>query len=173
MDSTKEYTKNLNISDVPWNRMVTAYGTAENYPEYLCILDNMQNIDEINEALNDISDFEHQSTLFSPAPFALVFLLRIYEKARHINTPEAEWLVNELNKSFDYYLEICEDAEKMEHVEPFPEFLDILDKQYLLPKDYTEDDLDEYYENFIPDNFFYSLYYYSGIILKDYDKKIQ
>lgn len=174
MDSTKEYIKNLNIRDIPWNRMVAAYGTAENYPEYLCILDSMYDIDKMNEALDNVSDFEHQSTLFSPAPFALVFLLRIYKKAKQANTPEAEWLVNELNKSFDYYLEICEDAEKMEHAEPFPEFSDILDEQYLLPEDYTEDDLDEFYENFMPDDeYFYSLYYYSGIILKDYDKKIQ
>lgn len=169
----KEYIKNLNISNIPWNRMVTAYGTAENYPQYLSTLDSMNNIDKMNEALNDVSDFEHQGTLFSPAPFALVFLVRIYEKARQTNTAEAEWLVNELNKSFDYYLEICEDANKMEHAEPFPEFSDMLDEQYLLPEDYTENDLDEYYENFMPDDCFYSLYYYSGIILKDYDKKIQ
>ncbi|MDE5935932.1 MAG: hypothetical protein K2G83_00785, partial [Ruminococcus sp.] len=94
MDSTKEYIENLNISDIPWNRMVTAYGTAENYPEYLNVLDAMQNVDEMNEVLNDVSDFEHQSTLFSPAPFALIFLLRIYEKARQTNTAEAVWLVN-------------------------------------------------------------------------------
>ncbi|MDE5936522.1 MAG: hypothetical protein K2G83_03855, partial [Ruminococcus sp.] len=81
--------------------------------------------------------------------------------------------VNKLSKDFEYYLEICEDAEKTEHVEPLPDFSDILDEKYLLPEDYTEDDLDEYYENFIPDDCFYSLYYYSGIILKDYDKKIQ
>ncbi|MDE6775070.1 MAG: hypothetical protein K2J37_02000 [Ruminococcus sp.] len=173
MDSIKEYINNLKISDIPWNRMVTAYSTAENYPKYLDILDSMQNIKEMNEALDNISDFEHQSTLFTPAPFALVFLIRIHKKAKHTNTSEAEWLVKELDKSFDYYLEVCNestDAEWFEGVQPLSNFSDMLDEKYLLPEDYTEDDLEEYYENFMPDDCFYSLYYYSGILLKNYKK---
>ena len=54
----KDYIKTLNISDIPWHRMVTAYGTAENYPEFLSILDSMQNIKEMDEALNSIFLFE-------------------------------------------------------------------------------------------------------------------
>lgn len=170
----KDYIKTLNISDIPWHRMVTAYGTAENYPEFLSILDSMQNIKEMDEALNSISDFEHQSTMFTPAPFALVFLKRIFEKAKNIDTPKAKWIVEKFSEDFEYYLEICADADSMEHDEPLPNFSDMLDEKYLLPENYTEDDLDEYYENFTPDNdYFYSLYYYSGIILKNYDKKIQ
>ncbi|MDE7104995.1 MAG: hypothetical protein K2O36_03855 [Ruminococcus sp.] len=169
MDSIKEYIKSLNIEDIPWHRMVTAYGTAENYPEFLSTLDSMQNIKEMDEALNNISDFEHQSTMFTPAPFALVFLVRIYEKAKNKNTPEAEWFINELNKIFDYYLEVCnenDDAEWFEDVQPLPNFSDMLNEKYLLPENHTEDDLDEYYENFMPDNdYFYSLYYYSKIVI--------
>lgn len=166
MENIKKYTDSLEKDDIPWSRMVTAYGTAENYPEYLSILDSMESIDEMNDALDNISDFEHQSTLFTPAPFALVFLAEILEKAKNKNTPEAEWLVNELNKSFDYYLEICSDAENMEHDEPLPNFSDLLDERYMLPENYTEDDLDEYYENFMPDDdYFYSLYYYSKIVI--------
>ena len=58
----------------------------------------------------------------------------------------------------------------------------MLDEEYLLPEEYlaeglTEDDLEdyleEYDESFMSDeNYFYSLYYYLGIVLKDYDKKI-
>ncbi|MDE5765035.1 MAG: hypothetical protein K2N49_06700 [Ruminococcus sp.] len=174
MEKIKEYISNLKTDDIPWGRMVTAYDTAENYPEYLTVLESMQDIKEMNEALDNISDFEHQGTLFTPAPFVLVFLVRIYKKAKQTNTPEAEWLAKELDKSFKYYLEICEEFEQnYEHDDPLTEFSDMLDEKYLLPEDYTEDDLEEYYENFMPDDCFYSLYYYSGIILKDYDKNIQ
>lgn len=169
----REYIDSLKTGDIPWDRMVTAYGTAEKYPEYLAVLDSMQNIDEMNEALNSVSDFEHQSTLFAPAPFALVFLMRIFEKAKQTDTPEAEWLASELDKSFSYYLEVCNesiDAEWFEGVQQLPNFSDMLDEKYLLPEDYTEDDLEEYYENFMPDDCFYSLYYYSGILLKNYKK---
>lgn len=178
----KEYINSLNIDDIPWNRMVTAYGTAEKYPEYLSILDKMENLDEVKNAWNKISDFEHQSTMFAPAPFALVFLVRICEKAKKTDTPEAKWIIEKFNEDFDYYLEILDDTESMEHAEPLPSFSDMLDEEYLLPEEYlaeslTEDDLEdyleEYDESFMSDeNYFYSLYYYSGIVLKDYDKKI-
>lgn len=177
----KEYIKNLNIDDILWNRMVTAYGTAENYPKYLSILEGMKDLDEVKKAWNKISDFEHQSTMFAPAPFVLVFLVRILEKAKNTDTPEAEWLMNELDKSFEYYLEICEEADSMEHAEPLPNFSDMLDEKYLLPKEYlfhesfTEDDLEEYLEeydeNFMSDeNYFYSLYYYSKKVISGTEK---
>lgn len=47
----KEYINSLNIDDIPWNRMVTAYGTAEKYPEYLSILDKMENLDEVKKCM--------------------------------------------------------------------------------------------------------------------------
>lgn len=163
----REYIDNLKIEDIPWDRMVTAYGTAENYPEYLAILDSMRNIDEMNEALYSISDFEHQSTLFTPAPFALVFLMRIFEKAKQTDTPEAEWIIEKFSKVFNYYLEICADADSTEHDEQLPNFSDMLDEKYLLPENYTEDDLDEFFENpdSMPDDYFYSLYYYSEKVI--------
>lgn len=176
MNDIKEYIKNLNTEDIPWNRMVTAYGTAENYPGLLEVLDGMKDLDEVKKAWNEISNFEHQSTMFAPAPFVLVFLVQILEKAKNTDNPVAVWLVNELDKSFEYYLEICEYAENCEHAEPLPYFSDMLDEEYLLPEEYlspeglTEDDLEEYLEeydeNFMSDeNYFYSLYYYSKKVI--------
>lgn len=173
MDNIKDYVKSLNIDDIPWHRMVTAYETAEKYPEYLAILDSMRNIDEMNKALDSVSDFEHQSTLYTPAPFVLVFLVRIYEKAKNKNTPETEWLVNQLNKCFKYYLEVCTDADNMEHAEPLENMSDILNDKYLLPEgvnlyDYDdEDEFEELNEKLFSEDLFYSLYYYTRIILKE------
>lgn len=167
MSSFKEYVKSLNINDIPWHRMVTAYGTAEKYPKYLDVLDKMQNIIKMKKAFDKISDFEHQSTMFPPAPFALVFLKRIYEKAKNTDTLEAKWIVEKFSKDFEYYLEICTDADNMEHDEQLPEFSDMLDEKYLLPENCTEDELEEFFENpdSMPDDYFYSLYYYSKKVL--------
>ncbi|MDE5619287.1 MAG: hypothetical protein K2O29_07540 [Ruminococcus sp.] len=170
MNGIKEYIKSVNIKDIPWNRMATAYGTAKKYPEYLAVLDSMQNIKKMQKAFDRISDFEHQSTMFPPAPFVLVFLVRILEKAKNTDTPEAEWLVSEMSKSFDYYLEVFEEADSMEHAEPLPNFSDMLDEEYLL-EGLTEDDLEEYDENFMSDeNYFYSLYYYSKKVISGTEK---
>lgn len=175
MDSIKEYIDNLKIENIPWDRMVTAYGTAEKYPEYLAVLDSMQNIDEMNETLNSVSDFEHQSTMCPPAPFALVFLKRIYEKAKNTDTPEAEWIVKKFSKDFEYYLEICADADSMEHPKALENMSDILNENYLIPEgvnifDCDEDEFEELNEKLFQENLFYSLYYYSSIVLKNYKK---
>lgn len=165
----KEYIDNLKIEDIPWNRMVTAYCTAEKFPEYFKVLDSLQNIDEMNDALDNImSEIEHQSTFFSPTPFALVFLVRILEKAKNSDTPEAEWLINKINKHFGYFLELCDeniDSEYNEAFQPLPNISDLLDEKYLLPENYTEEDLEEYCENFMCDDYFYSLYYYSKKVI--------
>lgn len=163
----KEYIDSLKISDIPWDRMVTAYGTAEKFPEYFAVLDKMQDIKKMKKAFDKISDFEHQSTMFPPAPFALVFLMRILEKAKITDTPEAEWIIEKFDEDFEYYLEICADADDMEHAEQLPNFSDMLDEKYLLPKNATEDDVDDFFENpdSMPDDYFYSLYYYSEKVI--------
>lgn len=169
----KEYIKNLNIDDIPWNRMVTAYDTAENYPELLEILDEMKDLDEVKQALNKISDFEHQSTLYTPAPFAVVFLVRILEKAINIfDNPVAVWLADKLADEFVYYAEVCNETEKvMEHAEPLENMSDIMNENYLLPEgvnlfDYDdEDEFEELNEKLFQKNLFYSLYYYTEKVL--------
>lgn len=178
----ESYIDSLKIEDIPWDRMVTAYDKAENYPELLKILDEMKDLDEVKKAWNSISDFEHQSTLYTPAPFVLVFLVRIYEKAVNLpDNPVAVWLSDKLADEFSYYLEICSDAEKMEHAEPLENMSDILNDKYLLPEnfdldpEYDEDDeddfdVDEFIVSLFPEDLFYSLYYYSGIVLKKYKK---
>lgn len=182
MENLKQYTDRLEIEDIPWHRMVTAYDKAEKYPEYLKILDEMKNLDEVKKAWNSISDFEHQSTLFTPAPFAVVFLVRIYKKAKQMDNPVAEWLVDKLSDEFKYYLKVCDETENaMEHADLLENMLDILNDKYLLPEgfdldpEYDDDDeeedivdVDEFIASLFPDNLFYSLYYYTRIILKDW-----
>ena len=55
----------------------------------------------------------------------------------------------------------------MEHADPLPNFQDMLDRKYLLSEEFDEEELEEVFENFIPDDLFYSLYYYSGMIISD------
>lgn len=174
MENLKQYTDSLKIEDIPWNRMVTAYDKAEKYPEYLRILDEMKDLDEVKKAWNRISDFEHQSTLFTPAPFAIVFLVRIYEKAKNTHNAVAEWIADKLSDEFKYYMEICNETENSEHAEPLENMSDILDDKYLLPESASlydiedEDEFEELNERIFQENLFYSLYYYTRIILKDW-----
>lgn len=89
--STKEFIKNLKFEDIPWEKMATAYGTAEKFPEYFSVLEKMQSIDSMDEAFyNIMQEVEHQDSLFQPLPFVMIFFKKFLKKAETIHTPEAE-----------------------------------------------------------------------------------
>lgn len=166
MDSdTKNYIDGLDRRDIPWNRMFTAYGTAEHYNELLSVLEETTDEELWTKTFNRISDFEHQSTMFPPAPFVLIFLVRILQKRRQDES--ADRIVGKLIDQFMYYADVCSAAEEMEHAQPLGHFRDLLNDENLLPENCTEEDLDRVFEDpdTVSDELFYSFYYYSKIVL--------
>ncbi|MBR4455061.1 MAG: hypothetical protein IKS32_02415 [Solobacterium sp.] len=161
---TKTYIDGLNSERIPWNRMFTAYGTADHYSELLAVLEQTFDIEEWNKTFNQLSDFEHQSTMFPPAPFVLVFLVRILKR---LLQESADDIAEKLIGQFMYYTDVCNDAEAMEHAEPLSRFSDLLDDKYLLSEDDPEEDLQKVYgdPDAVPDELFFSFYYYSKIVL--------
>ena len=163
--ATRNYIDSLDRKSIPWSRMLTAYGTAEHYIDLLSVLE--ETTDEMlwEKTFSRISDFEHQSTMFPPAPFVLVFLVRILQK--HLQYGSIDRIAKKLIDQFAYYTDVCNDAEEMEHAEPLGHFWNLLDDENLLPEDCTEEDLDEVFEDpeAISDELFYSFYYYSKIVL--------
>ena len=163
--ATKNYIDSLDRRSIPWNRMFTAYGTADHYNELLSVLE--ETADEVlwKKTFTRISDFEHQSTMFPPAPFVLVFLVRILQKHLQDGSPDeiAKILIGQLS----YYTDVCNAAEYIEHAQPLDHFWNLLDDNNLLPEDCTEEELDEVFENpdMVSDELFYSFYYYSKIVL--------
>lgn len=166
-DNLQSYIDSLEPGSVPWGRMLTFYGTAEDYGRALCDFEQTLDVFDAKELWNTISGFEHQSTMLPPAPFALVFLVRILKKLLVSNARTAELIAGKLIDAFIYYAEVCRDADECEHAEPLSSLSDMLDEKYLLPEEFDEDYLDEVYEdeNAIPDDLFYSCYYYSKQIL--------
>lgn len=163
--ATKNYIDSLDRRSIPWNRMFTAYGTAEHYNELLSVLEETTDEEQWKKTFNRLSDFEHQSTMFPPAPFALVFLVRILQKL--LQDASANGIVKKLIDQFMYYAEVCCEAEEMEHAHPLSHFEDLLDDGNLLPEDCTEEDLDEIFEDpdAVSDELFFSFYYYAKTVL--------
>ena len=163
--ATKDYINSLDRRSIPWSRMFTAYGTAEHYNELLSVLEETTDEAHWKKAFNRISDFEHQSTMFPPAPFVLVFLVRILQN--HLQDGSPDGIAKILIDQFTYYTDVCNDAEEMEHAQPLSHFRDLLDDENLLPEDCTEEELDEVFEDpdAVSDELFYSFYYYSKIVL--------
>lgn len=162
---TKAYIENLDIKSIPWRRMFTAYSTAERYAELFSELEQAADADQWQKTFFRLSDFEHQSTLFPPAPFALVFLVRMLRNRLEEGKPDE--IASRMIDQFAYYVGICVRAEQWEHARQLEHFWDLLDDQNLLPEGYTEDDLLNVFEDpeAVSDELFYSFYYYSLLAL--------
>lgn len=167
---TQRYIETVQISDIPWHRLTTSYGRATDFPTEFDVLWKMESIDAVDAAGEEIAlNIEHQSTLWHSTPFALIFLLRIFEKAveeqRHNEV--ARYLAEALVELFIVIAESIRDGLVLEHADPLPNFVDMLNEEYLWPEEYDEDeDMIRYEEDEVfPDDLFFSFYYYSLQVL--------
>ena len=167
---TQRYIETVQISDIPWHRLTTSYGRATDFPKELDVLWKMESIDTVDEAGKEIAlNIEHQSTLWHSTPFALIFLLRTFKKAveeqRHNEV--ARYLAEALVELFIVIAESIRDGLVLEHADPLPNFVDMLDEEYLWSEVYDEDeDMIRYEEDEVfPDDLFFSFYYYSLQVL--------
>jgi hypothetical protein len=167
---TQSYIENVQISDIPWHRLTTSYGRATDFPAHLEVLWDMKDVDVIDAAGEELAqNIEHQSTLWHATPFALVFLLRIFKKAveEQGHNEVATYLVEELAELFIIITECIRDGLMLEHADPLPNFVDMLNEEYLWSDVYDEDeDILRYEEEEVfPDDLFFSFYYYSLQVL--------
>ena len=167
---TQRYIETSQISDIPWHRLTTSYGRATDFPKELDVLWKMESIDTVDEAGKEIAlNIEHQSTLWHSTPFALIFLLRTFKKAveeqRHNEV--ARYLAEALVELFIVIAESIRDGLVLEHADPLPNFVDMLNEEYLWSEEYDEDeDMIRYEEDEVfPDDLFFSFYYYSLQVL--------
>ena len=148
---------------------------------------------DLQDALSKIfNEIEHQSTLWHATPFALLFLARIFMRARatagknaNKNNQNATADINGKNENcenakgeneaagfiaarlggfFAFMIEICDDADKIPHAAPLTSFSDMLAEKYLWPQS-DENDEERWEEHFYDDELFYSLYFYSRAVL--------
>lgn len=162
----QNYINHLKITEIPWSRLATPYGSAEKFPTYFEIIENIadQTKEKIDWAIEEIaSEIEHQSTLWPVTPFAMVFLMRILKKAvyKMQENKEFYYLADELLHIFDIVAEGWDMAQEFEHDQPLSDFSDMLKEEYLWPEGCDEDEMD--YD--FPNHLFYSFYYYSYQIL--------
>ena len=164
------YIANLKIKDVPWDRLSCSYGTAELFAQILntlakAVKKSKFDEKELSELLDEIfGECEYQETFWHAAPFALVFLVRIYKSALGEKGEVAKFISGKLEVFFKFMLEICEKLEQLEHAKPLTKMEQMLEPKYLDIVDQDELSYD--------DRLFYSFYYYSRMVLRDAFVKI-
>ena len=167
---TQRYIETVQISDIPWHRLTTSYGRATDFPRALDTLWAMESIDAVDEAGKELAlNIEHQSTLWHSTPFALIFLLRTFKKAveEQGHNEVARYLAEALVELFIVIVESIRDGLVLEHADPLPNFVDMLNEEYLWSEIYDEDeDMIRYEEDEVfPDDLYFSFYYYSLQVL--------
>lgn len=177
-ENNKIYIYGLDIKDVPWHRLTTAYGRGTDFPNHFETLQKMKSIGKAKNALHEISiNLEHQSTLWHTIPFAMVFLSRIliHALSESEKNPVAQYIARELFDFFDSILQCFHDADKMEHEDPLPLFSDMLKEEYLWSEKYDEEEDEIRYEeeDVFPDDLFYSFYYYSWQAVLAYKEQLE
>lgn len=167
---TKQYIETVKVSDIPWHRLTITYGRATDFPIELDVLWSMKSIDAVDAAGEALAmNIEHQSTLWHATPFAMIFLLRIFKKALEERTQNevAHYLAEQLVDLFTVIAECIRDGLVLEHADPLPHFVDMLNEEYLWSEEYDEDEdvLRYEEEDVFPDDLFFSFYYYSLEVL--------
>ena len=165
-EENKAYITGLDVRDVPWHRLTTAYGRGTDFPVYFETLFKMDDLKAVKKALYELTtNMEHQSTLWHGTPFGMIFMSRVLIEAlnKSEQNPIANFLAGELLDFFNCILQCYHDGDEMEHADPLPFFFDMLKEEYLWSEEYDEEEDEMRYEEdeVFPDDHFYSFYYYS------------
>lgn len=166
MDANQMYIQNIKVEEIPWHKITTAYGRATELPAYFKTLWEMADMAAVQTALDEVTNsIEHQSTLWHSSPFAMIFLVRIFERAvsKMNNNEIADFVAEQLLIFFAVVAECFHYGHEMEHADQLPLFSDMLNEEYLWSEEYDEEEDEIRYEEeeVFPDDLFYSFYYYS------------
>lgn len=165
---THDFINQLTLEGVPWHRLTTPYGRGDELPKLLKDLASLKNRESVESSVRKISHLiEHQGTLWHVTPFATVFLARIFRSALAdaSTNPVAHQAVDHIGELFAVLLECVRDAQKLEHADPLPKFVDLLTEDSLWPDDEEDDELRWEEEEVFSDSMFYSFWFYTKEVL--------
>lgn len=165
---THDFIDQLTLEGVPWHRLTTPYGRGDELPKLLKDLSSLKNRESVESSVRKISHLiEHQGTLWHVTPFATVFLTRIFRSALAdaSTNPVAHQAVDHIGELFAVLLESVRDAQKLEHADPLPKFVDLLTEDSLWPDDEEDDELRWEEEEVFSDSMFYSFWFYTKEVL--------
>ena len=165
---THDFIDQLTLEGVPWHRLTTPYGRGDELPKLLKDLSSLKNRESVESSVRKISHLiEHQGTLWHVTPFATVFLARIFRSALAdaSTNPVAHQVVDHIGELVAVLLESVRDAQKLEHADPLPKFVDLLTEDSLWPDDEEDDELRWEEEEVFSDSMFYSFWFYTKEVL--------
>ena len=171
IDKNLEYIRNVKVEEINWSKLFGSYSCGIKIGEDI----KNNNLLDLKVLKNIENEIEHQSTLWTITPFAMIFLIRQLEKDYGDKKEEYcyileiyKLIVETLNFTKDEAL----DENSFDNLEVYEDMRDIF-KTNLNLEDFEDEEeyIEVFFEEEMTDIRYNSVYYYTDLIVKD-GKKI-
>ena len=171
IDKILEYIRNVKVEEIDWSKLFGSYSCGIKIGEDI----KNNNLLDLKVLKNIENEIEHQSTLWTITPFAMIFLIRQLEKDYGDKKEEYcyileiyKLIVETLNFTKDEAL----DENSFDNLEVYEDMRDIF-KTNLNLEDFEDEEeyIEVFFEEEMTDIRYNSVYYYTDLIVKD-GKKI-
>lgn len=173
IDKNLEYIKNVKVEEIDWSKLFGSYNCGIKIGEDI----KNNNLLDLEVLKNIESEIEHQSTLWTITPFAMIFLIRQLEKD-YENKKDEYCYILEIYKLIAETLKFTQDEALEENsfdkLEVYEEMKDIF-KTNLNLEDFEDEEeyIEVFFEEEMTDIRYNSVYYYTDLVVKNGKKTLE
>lgn len=167
INKTLEYIRNVKVEEIDWSKLFGSYSCGIKIGEDI----KNNNLLDLKVLKNIENEIEHQSTLWTITPFAMIFLIRQLEKD-YGDKKEEYCYILEIYKLIAETLKFTKDEALEENsfdkLETYEKMKDIF-KTNLNLEDFEDEEeyIEVFFEEEMIDIRYNSVYYYTDLIVKD------
>ena len=168
-----EYIRNVKVEEIDWSKLFGSYSCGIKIGEDI----KNNNLLDLKVLKNIENEIEHQSTLWTITPFAMIFLIRQLEKDYGDKKEEYcyileiyKLIVETLNFTKDEAL----DENSFDNLEVYEDMRDIF-KTNLNLEDFEDEEeyIEVFFEEEMTDIRYNSVYYYTDLVVKNGKKTLE
>lgn len=173
INKTLEYIKNVKVEEIDWSKLFGSYSCGIKIGEDI----KNNNLLDLKVLKNIENEIEHQSTLWTITPFAMIFLIRQLEKD-YGDKKEEYCYILEIYKLIVETLKFTQDEALEENsfdkLEVYEEMKDIF-KTNLNLEDFEDEEeyIEVFFEEEMTDIRYNSVYYYTDLVVKNGKKTLE
>ena len=173
INKTLEYIRNVKVEEIDWSKLFGSYSCGIKIGEDI----KNNNLLDLKVLKNIENEIEHQSTLWTITPFAMIFLIRQLEKDYGDKKEEYcyileiyKLIVETLNFTKDEAL----DENSFDNLEVYEDMRDIF-KTNLNLEDFEDEEeyIEVFFEEEMTDIRYNSVYYYTDLVVKNGKKTLE
>ena len=173
INKTLEYIRNVKVEEIDWSKLFGSYSCGIKIGEDI----KNNNLLDLKVLKNIESEIEHQSTLWTITPFAMIFLIRQLEKD-YGDKKEEYCYILEIYKLIAETLKFTKnealEENSFDKLEVYEEMKDIF-KTKLNLEDFEDEEeyIEVFFEEEMTDIRYNSVYYYTDLVVKNGKKTLE